>query len=75
MTFKYYFPMKYFQGRFGGHKTSSTQLLFIKVPVPHRQSEGSCICVLGVLIFRISLILIFDFGTVPTGWYFICFSF
>jgi hypothetical protein len=50
------------------HKASLTSLLFTEVPVPSQTSEGSCICVLGVLILNLSTILIFDFGIVPTLW-------
>jgi len=34
----------------------------------------SCICVLGLSIFPLSTILIFDFGIVPTVWYFLFFT-
>jgi hypothetical protein len=50
------------------HKASLTSPLFTEVPVPSQTSEGSCICVLGVLILNLSTILIFDFGIVPTLW-------
>ena len=32
--------------------------------------ERSCFCVFGVSILPLSLILIFDFGIVSTGWYY-----
>ena len=54
-------------------KTSLTLPLFIKVPVPSQESEGSCICVLGVSILPLSTILIFNFRIVPTVWYFFYF--
>jgi hypothetical protein len=38
--------------------------------VPSQESERSCIRVLGVSILPLSTILIFDFGIVPTVWYF-----
>ena len=43
------------------HKISLTPPLFIEVPVPIQEHERSCICVLGVSIFPLSMILIFDF--------------
>ena len=43
------------------HKISLTLPLFIEVPVPIQENERSCICVLGVSIFPLSMILIFDF--------------
>ena len=36
---------------------------------PSKDTEGSCICVLGVSILPLSTILIFYFGIVPTVWY------
>jgi len=51
------------------HKTSLTPPPFIEVSVP-RESERSCICVLGVSILPLSTILIFGFGIVPTLRYF-----
>jgi hypothetical protein len=33
----------------GGHKTSVTPPLFIEVPVPGKERERSCICVLEVM--------------------------
>ena len=33
--------------------------------------ERSCICVLGESMLHLSTILIFDFGIVPTVWYFL----
>ena len=53
------------------YKLSLTLPLFIEVPVPIQESERSCIYVLGVLILSFSTMLIFDFGTVPTVWYFL----
>jgi hypothetical protein len=34
--------------------------------VPSQESERSCICVLRVSILSLSMILIFDFGIVPS---------
>ena len=44
--------------------------LFIEVPVPSTESERSYIFVLEVSMLPLSTILILDFGTVPTVWYF-----
>ena len=52
------------------HKISLSPPRFIVVSAPSRESERSCICVLGVSILSLPNILIFDFGTVPTVWYF-----
>jgi hypothetical protein len=49
--------------------------LFIEMPVPSPKSERSCICVLGLSILPLSTFLIFDFGSVPTVWYFLFFYF
>lgn len=54
------------------HKTSLSPSLFIAVPVTSQENMRSCICVLGVFILPLSIILIFDFGDVPTVWH--CFS-
>ena len=43
--------------------------------VPSQESERSCFRVLGVSILPLSTILIFDFGIVPTVWYFLVFHF
>ena len=48
------------------HKTSSTPPPFIEVSVPSRESWLPCTCVPMVSIVHLSMILIFDFGTVPT---------
>ena len=56
------------------HKTSLKPPLFMELLVPRYDSERSCICVLEVSILPLSTILIFDFGNVPTVWYF-CISF
>jgi hypothetical protein len=40
---------------------------------PGQKSERSCICVLGLSILPLSTFLIFDFGSVPTVWYFLFF--
>jgi hypothetical protein len=40
--------------------------IFKEVSVPSQESEQSCICMLGVSILPLSMILIFDFGIVPT---------
>ena len=39
-----------------------------KVPVPNKKSERSCICVIGVSMFPISTIILFEFGIVPAVW-------
>ena len=59
--------------RIKAYKTSLTLPLFIKLPVPNQGSEQSCICVLEASILSFSTILIFNFGIVPTVWYFLCF--
>jgi len=52
------------------NKSSLTPPLFIEVPVPSQENDGRpCICVLGVTIWSLSTILIFDFGIVSTMWY------
>jgi len=49
-----------------GHETSLTLPLFIEVPVPSQESEGSYICLLGVSILLLSVFLKFHkFGFVP----------
>ena len=55
------------------YKTSLTLPLFIEMSVPSQESERSCICVLGATILSFSTILVFDFGIVPTVWYFLFF--
>ena len=52
------------------HITSLALSLFIEVPVSSQESEQSCICVLGVSIWPLSMIFLLDFGTVLTVWYF-----
>jgi hypothetical protein len=47
--------------------------VFIDVHVPSQKSGRSCICVLGVSILHLSTILILNFGTVLTVWYFFLF--
>jgi len=44
-----------------------------EVPVPSQKSGRYCIYVLEVSILHLSTILVFDFGIVPTGWYFLFF--
>ena len=46
---------------------------FIEMPLPSQESERSCFCVLEILILPLSTIFIFDFGIVPTVWYFLLF--
>jgi hypothetical protein len=49
------------------HKTGfKDRLPFIEVPVPSQENERACICVLGVPIYPLSTILIFDFVIVAT---------
>ena len=47
--------------------------LFKEVPIPSQESERTCICEIVVSILPLSAILIFDFGIVPTVWYFLFF--
>ena len=54
-------------------KTSLNPPLLIKVPGPSQKSE--CIRVLGVYILPLSTILKFNFGIIPTVWYFFAFHF
>ena len=58
------------RGNVWDHRTSLTPpLYFIEIAVPNQESGQSCICVLG---YRVCLftILLFDFGIVPTVWYY-----
>ena len=34
------------------HNSNLTRSLFIKVPVPSQESERSCLCVLGVTLYK-----------------------
>ena len=43
------------------------------VVIESRESERSYICVFGVSIFPLSTILIFDFGIIPTAFFFYLF--
>jgi hypothetical protein len=61
------------RGEVWAHTTNLTLPLFIEVSLPSQESEQSYICVIGVSILPFSFLLIFDFGIVPTVWYF-CFS-
>ena len=61
------------RGEMLAHKTSISPPRFIEVPVPSQKIDQSCICVYGVSILPLSTILIFDFGIVPTVWYFLLF--
>ena len=56
----------------GGFKTSQTPPLFIGVPVPSQESDRSCICVLRMSIFPLSVSFLLDFGTVcsDSGYFF-----
>ena len=49
---------------------SLTRPLFIEVSVPSQEREQSCICVLGVSTWSLSVILLLHFTTVLTAWYF-----
>jgi len=51
------------------------KIMNLDLPVPSQESEWSCICVSGVSILPLSTILTFDFGVVPTVWYFCVFQF
>jgi len=44
--------------------------LFIEVSVPSQERELPCICVLGISILPLIIIILLDFGIVPTVWYF-----
>jgi hypothetical protein len=55
--------------------TSLVLPLCIEVPVPSQSSKRSCICLLVVSIVPLSIILIFDFGIVPTVCYLLFFDF
>ena len=46
------------------------QPLFIEVPVLSQEGLRSCIAVLGVSNLSHFTTFLFDFGTVPTVWYF-----
>ena len=63
------------RGEGWAHKSSLIPPPVIEVPVPSQGSAQSCICVLRVSIFPLSRFLIFDFGIVPTVWYFCVFHF
>ena len=43
----------------------------IEMPVPSQENGRSCVCVLGVSILPLSTILLEDFGTLSTPWYFV----
>ena len=64
---------KFVSGDVWPNKTSLAPPPFIEVPVPRQECEQSCICTLWVSILPLSTILLLDFGTVPTVWYY-CFS-
>ena len=49
------------------------QSLFIEVPVLTQEGLRSCISVLGVSNLSHFTTFLFDFGTVPTVWYFLVF--
>ena len=51
------------------HGASLTPPLFIEVSLRSKESERSCICVLGVLILPLSSFFIFYFVIVQTVWY------
>jgi hypothetical protein len=53
------------RGEVSINKTNLALPRFIEVPVPSKESERTCICVLGVSVLLLSTILIFDYGTVP----------
>ena len=48
------------------HKTCLAPPLFTEVPVLSQESERSCIGVLGEWILPLSVIFVYDFGTVLT---------
>jgi hypothetical protein len=49
------------------HKTSLIPQIVIEVLEPNQENERSCLCVLGVSIFPLSKILIFNFRIFPIG--------
>jgi len=53
------------------HQISLTPPLFIEVPISRQECRPSCICVLGLFIWPLSMVLIFEFGIVLTVWYFL----
>ena len=55
------------RGQVWVHKTSLTPTFVTEVSVPSKKREHSCICELGVSI------LLQEFGTFPTVWYFLFF--
>lgn len=57
-----------------GTQNGLTQSHFIEVSEPRQDIDWSPFCVLGVSILLCSTIFIFNFGVVPTVFYF-CFSF
>jgi hypothetical protein len=57
------------------HFTRLTPPPFIEVPVQSKESERSCICVVGVSTLPLSTTMIFNFETLPTVWYFFAFHF
>ena len=54
---------------------SSPRHFLLKGTYEVRQVNGHCICVLGVSILPLLTILLLDFGTVPTVWFFCFFLF
>ena len=57
------------------HKTTSAPPLCYRIAVFQTGNiEWSCVCLLEKSVLPLSTIFIFDFGIVPTVWYF-CYSF
>ena len=61
------------RGEVWAHTTSLTPPLYIEVAAPNQESERSCIYVLGILIFPLSTILIFDLRIDQAVWYLLFF--
>ena len=58
---------------FGAYKISLTQPPIVEVVVQLPEIEWSCIYVRAIDSDSVSTFLLFDFETVPTVWYFLCF--
>ena len=70
LTFYSHMKSTYMTSLFWVHRFSLTPLPYFEVPVSSQENERPCICVLEISILLLSTILIFDFGIVPTVWYF-----
>ena len=63
------------QGEVWAHNNCLTLSHFIEVSEPRQGSDWSPVCVLCVSIVLLSTILIFNYGVVPTLFYFFIFNF